>query len=122
MSKFVIECPDCGSYVEVGTGLFAKRKVKCTCGHVIDSNREKMTSKVCPHCGNTVIYDQSKGESAVCPVCHEKINASADKSVLVKVTCPSCACELSVDKMQPNIPAHCAARPLMCNAVLRRKK
>lgn len=98
MSKFVIECPDCGSYVEVGTGLFAKKKVKCTCGHVIDANREKMTSKVCPHCGNTVIYDQSKGESAVCPVCHEKINASADKSVLVKVTCPSCACELSVDK------------------------
>lgn len=98
MSKFVIECPDCGSYVEVGTGLFAKKKVKCTCGHVIDANREKMTSKVCPHCGNTVIYDQSKGESAVCPVCHDKINASADKSVLVKVTCPSCVCELSVDK------------------------
>lgn len=98
MSKFIIECPDCGSYVEAGTGLFAKKRIKCTCGHVIDVNREKMTSKVCPHCGNTVMYDQSKGEAAVCPVCHEKINASADKSVLVKVTCPSCACELSVDK------------------------
>lgn len=98
MSKFVIECPDCGSYVEVGTGLFAKKKVKCACGHMINANRDKMTSKVCPHCGNTVIYDQSKGEAAVCPVCHEKINASADKSVLVNVTCPSCACSLSVDK------------------------
>ena len=86
MSKYVIECPDCGSYVEVGTGLFAKKKVKCTCGHVINANTDKMTSKVCPHCGNTVIYDQSKGESAVCPVCHEKINTSADKSALVKLS------------------------------------
>ncbi len=24
MSKFVIACPDCGRYMEVGTGLFAK--------------------------------------------------------------------------------------------------
>lgn len=98
MAKYVIECPDCGSYVEVGTGLFAKKKVKCTCGHVINTTTDKMTSKVCPHCGNTVIYDQSKGESAVCPVCHEKINTSADKSALVKLTCPSCACEVMVDK------------------------
>lgn len=98
MSKFVIECPDCGSYVEVGTGLFAKKKVKCSCGRVINANTDKMTSKVCPHCGNTVIYDQSKGEAALCPVCHEKINTSADKAALVKISCPSCACELSVDK------------------------
>ena len=98
MAKYVIECPDCGSYVEVGTGLFAKKKVKCTCGHIINASTDKMTSKVCPHCGNTVIYDQSKGESAVCPVCHEKINTSADKSALVKLTCPSCACEVMADK------------------------
>ena len=102
MAKYVIECPDCGSYVEVGTGLFAKKKVKCTCGHVINTSIDKMTSKVCPHCGNTVIYDQSKGESAVCPVCHEKINTSADKSALVKLTCPSCACEVMVDKNATN--------------------
>lgn len=102
MSKYVIECPDCGSYVEVGTGFFAKKKVKCTCGHVINTSTDKMTSKACPHCGNTVTYDQSKGESAVCPVCHEKINTSADKSALVKLTCPSCACEVMVDKNATN--------------------
>lgn len=102
MSKFVIECPDCGSYVEVGTGLFSKKKVKCTCGHVINANTDKMTSKVCPHCGNTVIYDQSNGEDATCPVCHEKINTSADKSTLIKLTCPSCACEVMVDKNATN--------------------
>jgi len=102
MSKYVIECPDCGSYVEIGTGLFAKKKVKCTCGHIINASTDKMTTKECPHCGNTVIYDQSKGETAVCPVCHEKINTSADKSVLIKVTCPSCACKLMVDKNAKN--------------------
>lgn len=102
MAKYVIECPDCGRYVEVGTGLFAKKKVKCTCGHTINANADKMTSKLCPHCGNNVIYDQSKGEAATCPVCHQKINTSSDKSALVKLTCPSCACELSVDKNAAN--------------------
>jgi membrane protease subunit (stomatin/prohibitin family) len=102
MSKYVIECPDCGKYVEVGTGLFAKKNVKCTCGRVINASADKMTSKCCPHCGNTVIYDQSKGESALCPVCHEKINTSADKFVLIKITCPSCACEVTVDKNATN--------------------
>jgi len=98
MSKYVIECPECGRYVEVSTGLFAKKRVKCACGHIINASTDKMASKMCPHCGNTVIYDQSKGDEAVCPVCHEKINTSADKSALVKLTCPSCACEVTVDK------------------------
>ena len=40
MAKYVIECLDCGSYVEVGTGLFAKKKVKCTCGHVINTSAD----------------------------------------------------------------------------------
>lgn len=102
MAKYVIECPDCGRYVEVGTGLFAKKKVKCTCGHTINANADKMTSKLCPHCGNNIIYDQSKGEAATCPVCHQKINTSSDKSAIVKLTCPSCACELSVDKNAAN--------------------
>ena len=98
MSKFVIECSECGRYVEVATGLFAKKKVKCACGHVINANSEKMISKLCPHCGNNVIYNQSKGDSAVCPVCHEKINTSESKFSLIKLSCPSCACEISVDK------------------------
>lgn len=102
MASFVIECPDCGRYVEIGTGLFAKKRVKCACGHTISANSDKMTSKKCPHCGNEVIYDQSKGEDAKCPVCHEKINTSADKNALITISCPSCACELSVDKNAEN--------------------
>lgn len=98
MPKYVIGCPDCGSYVELRTGLFAKKKVNCTCGRVINANTDKMTTKVCSHCGNTVLYDQSKGETATCPICHEKINSNEEKAILMKLTCPSCACELSVDK------------------------
>ena len=74
MSKFVIECPKCGRYTEAKSGFFAKKKVDCVCGHVIDVKTEKMSSRLCPHCGNMVIFDQSKGSDAKCPVCHEKIN------------------------------------------------
>lgn len=98
MSKFVIECPNCGRYAQASTGFFAKKHVRCTCGHKIKVKTEKMKSKECPHCGNTVIYDQSKGEKAVCPVCHEKINTAVDKNSLVEITCPSCSCKLTVNK------------------------
>lgn len=98
MAKFVIECPSCGKYAEASTGFFAKKKIQCSCGHVIDIKTEKLSSKVCPHCGNTVVYDQSKGENALCPVCHEKINTRESMKALVEFTCPSCNCKLSADK------------------------
>lgn len=98
MSKFVIECPSCGRYAEASTGFFAKKKIDCTCGHVIHVKTEKYSSKVCPHCGNTVVYDQSNGEEAKCPVCHEKINTLESKKALVEFTCPSCSCKLFADK------------------------
>ena len=102
MSKFVIECPSCGRYAEASTGFFARKKIDCTCGHVINVRTEKLTSKVCPHCGNNVVFDQSKGESAVCPVCHEKINTRESMANLVEFTCPSCNCILSADKNATN--------------------
>lgn len=98
MAKFVIECPKCGRYVEASTGFFAKKKISCTCGNVINVKTDKMTSRVCAHCGNTVIFDQSKGDKAVCPVCHEKINTIDSMSSLVEFSCPSCSCRLSADK------------------------
>lgn len=98
MSKFVIECPVCGRYAEASTGFFAKKKIECACGHVINVKTEKLSSKVCPHCGNTVVYDQSKGEDAQCPVCHEKINTRESMAALTEFTCPSCSCKLTADK------------------------
>ncbi len=98
MAKFVMECPNCGKYVEASTGIFAKKKIDCTCGYTIHVKADRLTSRVCPHCGNTVVYDQSKGESAKCPVCHEKINTMESLSALTEFSCPSCACRLSADK------------------------
>lgn len=102
MSKFVIECPNCGNYTEASTGGFLgfgkTRKINCTCGYTINVATDKMTSKTCPHCGNNVIYDQSKGESAICPVCHEHINTRESMAALVEFSCPSCSCRLSADK------------------------
>lgn len=103
MSKFVIECPNCGRYAEAksgifGTTLFGTKKIDCACGHVIDVKAEKLTSRTCAHCGNNVIFDQSKGEEAICPVCHEKINTRESMANLVEFSCPSCSCKLSADK------------------------
>ena len=88
--SFVIQCPDCGKYVEAQIGFFAKKTVKCSCGREINVKTDKMTTKICPHCGNEVMYDQSKGVEAVCPVCHKKINTEEDLYALVHFTCPSC--------------------------------
>ena len=88
--SFVIQCPDCGRYVEAQIGFFAKKTVKCSCGREINVKTDKMTTKICPHCGNEVMYDQSKGVEAVCPVCHKKINTEEDLYALVHFTCPSC--------------------------------
>ena len=98
MGKFVIECPNCGRYVEAKTGFFAKKKIDCVCGHTINVKTEKFASKVCAHCGNTVVFDQSKGDEAICPVCHEKINTREDMNNIAEFTCPSCNCKLSADK------------------------
>ena len=98
MAKFVIECPQCGKSVEASNFIFAKKKIPCSCGHVIDVKTEKLSSKVCPHCGNTVVYDQTKGEKAKCPVCHELINTKSERAVLDEFTCPTCSCRLSADR------------------------
>ena len=102
MSKFVIECPNCGKYAEASSGGFLgigkTREIDCTCGYTINVATDKISSKICPHCGNTVIFDQSKGEDALCPVCHEKINTRESMAALVEFTCPSCSCTLSADK------------------------
>ena len=65
MAKFVMECPNCGKFVEAKTGFLAKRHIDCTCGYTIHVKAEKMTTRKCAHCGNDVVYDQSKADKAV---------------------------------------------------------
>ena len=94
MAKFLIQCPKCGRFHEASTSLFASRQIACECGYMIDTKKDRLISKVCPHCGNAVVYDQAKG--ATCPVCHNNLNVSAG-SKLVDVHCPTCGCEIHVD-------------------------
>ena len=36
MAKFAIACPKCGKYAEAKTGFFARKKIECSCGNIID--------------------------------------------------------------------------------------
>jgi membrane protease subunit (stomatin/prohibitin family) len=98
MSKFVIECPHCGKYAEAKNGFFARKKIDCACGNVIDVRTDKLTSRECPHCGNTVVFDQSKGAKAKCPVCREPINTMAEQSQMVEFSCAQCGVRLRASK------------------------
>lgn len=98
MSKFVIECPQCGKYAEARTGFFARKKIDCSCGHVIDVRFDKLTSRQCPHCGNDVVFDQSKGANAKCPVCGEPINTMAEQDKMIEFSCGQCGVRLRTAK------------------------
>lgn len=98
MSKFVIECPNCGRYAEAKTGFFARKKIDCSCGYTIDVRTDKLASRRCPHCGNEVVFDQSKGENAKCPVCGEPINTRAEQDKTVEFSCAQCGVRLRTAK------------------------
>ncbi len=98
MSKFAIECPNCGKYAEAKTGFFAKKKIECVCGYTINVKTDKLSSRECPHCGNVVLYDQSKGAAAECPICHEKINTQLNNQQLEEFPCAQCGVRLSTVK------------------------
>ena len=94
MAKFVIECPSCGRYAEARTGFLARRRIECTCGHIIDVRIEKMAVRECPHCKNEVVFDQSKGSHAKCPVCGEPINSMAPGGGTEEFSCAQCGVRL----------------------------
>ncbi len=95
MAKFAIACPKCGKYAEAKTGFFARKKIECSCGNIIDVRTDKLASTKCPHCGNQVVYDQTKGADAVCPVCQGKVNTLADQQKLHMFSCKQCGIRLS---------------------------
>ena len=94
MAKFAIECPVCGKYAEAKTGFFAKRKIDCSCGNVINVRTDKLASRECLHCGNQIVFDQTKGDGAVCPVCHEKVNTLAKQQKAEEFSCVQCGIRL----------------------------
>ena len=98
MSKFVIECPNCGKYAEAKTGFFARKKIDCACGYTINVRTDKLAARKCPHCGNDVVFDQSKGEKARCPVCGEPINTMAEQTKMEEFSCAQCGVRLKAAK------------------------
>lgn len=98
MSKFVIECPQCGKFAEAKTGFFARKKIDCACGYTINVRTDKLAGRECPHCGNMVVFDQSKGEKAVCPVCREPINTQAEQTKMDEFSCAQCGVRLRTAK------------------------
>ena len=98
MAKFVMECPSCGKYVEAKTGVFARKKIDCTCGHTIDVRTEKLTTRECPHCGNTFVHDQSDGAKVRCPVCKKKVEATLDRVKMAQFSCAQCGIRLTTNR------------------------
>ncbi len=98
MSKFIIECPNCGKYAEGRTGFFARKKIDCACGYTIDVRTDKLTGRECPHCGNMVVFDQTKGDKAKCPVCGEPINDMAAQDKTLEFSCQQCGVRLRTNK------------------------
>lgn len=95
MAKFAIECPVCGKYAEGKTGFFARKKIQCSCGNIIDVRTDKLAARECPHCGNQIVFDQTKGADAVCPVCQGKVNTMADQQKLHMFSCQQCGVRLA---------------------------
>ena len=98
MAKFIIECPHCGTYQTASTSFFARKFLECKCGKTIEPNKDRYSIKNCPHCGNDVMYDQTKGYKAICPICKDKLVTEESKMSIVHIHCPSCSCDLQVDK------------------------
>lgn len=96
MSKFLIECPNCGTLNRASNFIFAKKAIQCgNCKQTIDVKANRLTSKKCPHCKNVVVYDQAK-KTHVCPACHEEMGVGAGK--LASFQCPQCSCIIQVDE------------------------
>lgn len=98
MSTFFIECPNCGKYAEAKTGLFARRKLDCSCGYTINIKTDKLSTRTCPHCGNLFVYDQSDGAKVRCPVCRQKIVATDADTKTVDFSCRQCGIRLQTTR------------------------
>lgn len=98
MAKFAIACPNCGSYAEGKTGFFARKRIDCSCGYIINVRADKLASRECPQCGNMVAYDQSQGDKAACPVCKNPINTMAINQASAEISCAQCGIKLVTSK------------------------
>ena len=98
MANFVMECPGCGKMVAAKTGIFARRKIECDCGHTIHVRTEKLTARTCPHCGNVFAYDQSDGRKMRCPSCRHIVVATDNETKTAEFSCGQCGVRLQATR------------------------
>jgi len=82
MAKFVMECSSCGRYVEAKTGVFARRKIECECGHTIHVRTERLVTRTCPNC-KAIYHIQNKPPKVegVCDICGSQLVTRKDDTV-----------------------------------------
>lgn len=98
MAKFAIACPACGKYAEGKTGFFAKKRIECSCGNIINVRTDKLLSRECPHCGNQIVFDQTQGADAKCPICRAPVNTLSEQQQSETFSCRQCGIRLVTAK------------------------
>lgn len=100
MAKYYISCPKCGAMNPASTSFLQKRTISCAqCNEVIDVKASRFISKYCANCRNTYVVDQSKTKN--CPGCGKPYGN------MVKLVCPSCACQIEVNNAETDICPIC---------------
>lgn len=96
--NFLIECPECRRINEASASFFARKKINCQCGNVLNVKTEKMRTKQCSNCGNLIVYDRGLTDDPICPVCKEHLIKERDEYKFVDIVCPECSCHITTDK------------------------
>lgn len=103
MSKFMLECPKCGSLNTASTFIISKKLIQCgTCGKEINVKQSRLTSKKCTNCGKVIVCDQANLRGKKCPSCGEPIgitNATSEYK-MTEIVCPQCSCQIEINKTQ----------------------
>ena len=88
MSKFVVKCPDCGTYVEGKTNFFVHALTCPNCGKKFNPKKEGSMVVHCEVCGNDVMFDTRNPHDQKCPVCNASLASYSIKDI--EVECPGC--------------------------------
>ncbi len=93
MPNLVIECPECGRFLDARTGLFS-RKVTCSCGEVIKLKAELLHARQCQNCEKLISFARPVSINRVCPSCGKPM----DSRNVRRFTCGMCGLAMEVSE------------------------
>lgn len=96
MAKILVQCSDCGKFVEVTKFWFLSFNNKCACGKTLDT-KQRRRSITCATCGNSIVVNAQDAQ-AKCPICDSPLDLKSDLMKNVEIACPDCNCLFWVDK------------------------